>query len=100
LVKDSVLSTPRVETPVLAGVTRKIVCRLALKNSIELIEKDLYIDDCLAANEIFLTNSIMQIMPVARLEKHDLGGGKAGEVTLKLTKYFDEFVRQECRLKK
>lgn len=100
LVKDSVLSTPRVETPVLAGVTRKIVCRLAVKNSIELIEKDLYIDDCLAADEMFLTNSIMQIMPVARLEKHEVGNGKAGELTLKLTKYFDEFVKEKCRLNK
>jgi branched-chain amino acid aminotransferase len=100
LVKDSVLYTPRVATPVLAGVTRKIVCWLALKNSIELIEKDLYIDDCLAADEIFLTNSIMQIMPVARLEKHEVGGGKAGELTLKLTKYFDEFVKEECGLNK
>jgi branched-chain amino acid aminotransferase len=100
LVRDSVLYTPRLATPVLAGVTRKIVCRLATKNSIELIEKDLYIDDCLAADEIFLTNSIMQIMPVSRLEKHEVGGGKAGVLTLELTKCFDEFVKEECGLKK
>ncbi|GAH58364.1 unnamed protein product, partial [marine sediment metagenome] len=45
LVKDSVLYTPSIETPILAGVLRKTVCQIAIKNSIKLVEKDLCIDD-------------------------------------------------------
>jgi len=96
LVKDSVLYTPAIGTPILAGVARKTVCELAFKNSIELIEKDLYIDDLLDADEIFLTNVIMQIMPVNAVEKHTVGNGKLGPVTGKLMKYFDEFVKKQC----
>jgi branched-chain amino acid aminotransferase len=97
LVKDSVLYTPPIETPVLAGVARKTVCQIALKNSIKLVEKDLSIDDLLAADEIFLTNVIMQIMPVSRVEKHTVADGKVRSMTKKLQKKFDEFIKSECR---
>ncbi len=97
LVKDSALYTPPIETPILAGVARKTVCETALKNSIKLVEKDLYIDDLLDADEIFLTNVIMQVMPVSKIEKHTVGNDKVGPVTKKLMKYFDEFVKKECQ---
>jgi len=100
LVKDSVLYTPSLETPVLAGVARKAVCQLAADNSIELIEKDLYIDDVLEADELFLTNVIMQIMPITTVEKHTIADGKIGEMTKKLTEKFNEFVKNQCRKKK
>jgi branched-chain amino acid aminotransferase len=100
LVKDSVLYTPPIETPVLAGVARKTVFQIALKNSIEFIEKNLYISDLLDADEIFLTNVIMQIMPVNRVEKHTVGNGKPGPLTKKLQKNFDECIKTECRKSK
>ncbi len=98
LVKGSVLYTPPVSTPVLAGVARKAVCRIAVDNSIELVEKDLYIDDVLKADEIFLTNVIMQVMPVNSVEKHTVGEGKVGPMAKKLKKSFDELVERECRI--
>jgi len=98
LVKGSVLYTPPVSTPVLAGVARKAVCRIAVDNSIELVEKDLYIDDVLKADEIFLTNVIMQVMPVNSVEKHTVGEGKVGPMAKKLKKCFDEMEERECRI--
>jgi len=97
LVKDSVLYTPPIETPVLAGVARKTVCQIALKNSIKLVEKSLHIDDCLAADEAFLTNVIMQIMSISRIEKHTVGDGRPGPMTKKLQKGFEELIKTECR---
>ncbi len=97
LVKDSVLYTPPIETPVLAGIARKTVCQIALKNSIKLVEKGLSIDDVLAADEIFLTNVIMQIMPVTAVEKHAVSDGKVGTITKEMQKSFDEFVESQCR---
>ena len=97
LIKDSVLYTPPIQTPVLAGVARKTVCQLAFENSVKLVEKNLYISDVLEADEIFLTNVIMQVMPVCAVEKHTVGDGKVGPITKKLMKYFDEFIENECR---
>jgi branched-chain amino acid aminotransferase len=97
-VKSSILYTPPIITPVLAGVTRKTICQIALRDSIEFVEKDLYIDDVLGADEIFLTNVIMQVMPVTSVERHTVGEGKVGQMTKRLQKEFDEFVKDECRI--
>ena len=96
LVKDSALYTPPIETPVLAGVARKTVCQIALQHSIELVEKNLTINDVLGADEVFLTNVIMQVMPVITVEKHTVGDGNVGAMTKKLQKGFDEFIKNEC----
>ena len=97
LVKNSTLFTPPIETPILAGVARKTICRLALSNSIELIEKDLNIEDLLGADEIFLTNVIMQVMPITKVEKHTVGDGKVGPMAKKLQRNFAEYVENECQ---
>lgn len=98
LVKDSVLYTPPISTPVLAGVARKAVCRIAVDNSIELVDKDLYINDLLNADEVLITNVIMQVMPVNSVEKHTVGEGKIGPMAKKLKKYFDKLLERECRI--
>jgi branched-chain amino acid aminotransferase len=97
LIKDSALYTPPIETPVLAGVARKTVCQIALRNSIKLVEKNLYINDVLKADEIFLTNVIMQILPVISVEKHMVGDGKVGPIAKMLYERFNEFVKDNCR---
>ena len=99
LVKDSTLYTPPLKTPVLAGIARKTVCRLALKNSIKFIEKNLLIDDLLGADEIFLTNVIMQVMPVVSVEKHIVGDGKVGLITKETMDKFNELIENQCREK-
>lgn len=96
LVKDSVIYTPTLATPVLAGIARKTVCQIIFDNSIKLVEKDLFIDDLLAADEIFLTNVIMQVMPITGVEKHTVGSGKVGPMVKKLQKLFDEFIINYC----
>jgi len=100
LVKNSELFTPPINTPVLPGVARKTVCRLAIQNSIKLTEKDLTIDDLLGADEVFLTNVIMQVMPITKIEKHTVGDGLVGPVSKKLHTLFDQLVKSECGNKK
>lgn len=84
LVKDSVLYTPSVDTPVLPGVMRKTVCKIAKEKSIELIEKKLIISDLLEADEVFLSNVIMKVLPVIAVEAKTIGEGLVGSVTKKL----------------
>jgi branched-chain amino acid aminotransferase len=97
LVKDSVLYTPSLKTPVLAGIARKAVCRIAEAKSIELIEKDLHISDVLEADEIFLTNVVMEVLPVIGVERHTVGDGKVGPITTTLRKRFLQTIEEECR---
>ena len=96
LAKGSVLYTPPAETPVLPGIARKTVCEIAERESIELIEKDLHIADVLEADEVFLTNVIMEVLPVSTVEKHPIKEGRVGPVTRRLREQFLRTLEEEC----
>jgi branched-chain amino acid aminotransferase len=97
LVKDSVLYTPTLDTPVLPGIMRKTVGEIAKSQSIQLVEKDLTIQELLAADEVFLTNVIMLILPVVAVEAHTVGDGKVGPTTKRLTESVKEVISKERR---
>jgi len=97
LVKGSVLHTPGLRTPVLPGIARKAVCRIAERESIQLVEEDLHISDVLGADEVFLTNVVMEVLPVIGVEKHTVGKGEVGPVTQELRRRFLEMIEEECR---
>ena len=95
VVKDGKLFTPSLDTPVLDGIARKTILDLAGDEGIEAIEQDLYIDDLLEADEVFITNVIMLILPVTTVEAHAVGDGKPGEITKKLLDKFQQFVTKK-----
>jgi len=51
----------------------------------------------LDAHEVFLTNSIMQVMPVTRVERHEINGGKTGPITTQWLDAYRNQVKQECQ---
>jgi D-amino acid aminotransferase len=81
LVRDGAIYTPPVQTPVLAGIARKTVIELAEAATVPCHETPLRIDDLLGAEEVFLTNVIMEVLPVNAIEAHTVGDGKPGKVT-------------------
>ena len=95
LVKNSVLHTPPVQTPVLPGIARKTILQLAQQQSIETVERDLTITDLLEADEVFLTNVIMEVLPVIQVERHTVGDGKVGPVAQRLREAFVQTIEQE-----
>jgi branched-chain amino acid aminotransferase len=92
IVKDGKVFTPPLTTPVLDGVARKTVLELAKEQDIETEEKELFINDLLEADEVFITNVIMLMLPVTTVEAHIIGSGKPGEITGQLLKKFRECV--------
>ena len=73
-------SCPYPRSNVLPGVTRGAVIEWATANDLAVQRVPVDIHRLLAAKEVFLTNSIMGVMPVTRLEKSAVGDGAPGEV--------------------
>ncbi len=96
VVKDDMIKTPTLDTPVLPGVARSVILSLAAKLDIKRVESTLSIDDLLDADEVFLTNAIMQVMPVCQVEKRVIGEGIVGPVTKKLMHAYRDCVAKEC----
>ncbi len=61
IVKDGAVFTPSLQEGCVAGVMRRVVVQQVLKSGIDLIEKEISISELLAADEVFLTNSIYNI---------------------------------------
>lgn len=96
VIKDAVALTPPLDTPILPGITRSAVIEAAASAKIALREERLTLEDVLGADEIFLTNSMMGVMPVVRIEGEAVGRGKPGPFTRSLAEaYINLFVR-EC----
>ena len=96
LVQDEKLLTPPIDTPVLPGITRAVVLELAAATGVDAEETTLTVDDLLDADEVFLTNSIMGIMPVCRVERHAIDDEKPGVMTAKLAVELGRLFEREC----
>ena len=94
VIKDGKVLTPPLNTPVLDGIARKTVMEIAKDQRIETAEKELFINDLLEADEVFVTNVIMLMLPVTIVEAHTIGDGKPGAITKKLLEKFQEFIME------
>jgi len=95
LVGDGALKTPSVSSGILPGVTREAVLELAGKLGITTIEDDITLNELIQADEAFLTNSVMEIMPLTEVDGKPIGSGVPGQVTRKLMGAYKELVSRE-----
>jgi len=77
---DGRLVTPPIECGLLPGVTRAIVLALAASLGIEAAEEPLEPTRLRACSECFLTNSIVELAPVTRINREPVGAGIPGPV--------------------
>ena len=97
VVKGGRLVTPPVAEGCLPGITRKVVLELARAEGLEAVEETIPADQVLAVDEMFLTNTIMEVMPVCRVERHALGDDTPGPLTRRLAALYKELVEKERR---
>jgi branched-chain amino acid aminotransferase len=95
LVLDGRLVTPNLSSGCLAGITRQAVLELAAEFGLEAIETDVELSAFAVASEAFLTGSVMEVMPLTRLDDGPVGSGRPGPVTGRLGRLYREMVLQE-----
>ena len=95
VVSNGELATPSVASGVLPGITRQAVLELAPSLNIRAREGEIELEDLLAAEEAFLTNSLLEIMPLTRVNGKPLATGKPGPVTEKLRTAYRGLVQRE-----
>lgn len=87
-VKAGALRTPALNVGILEGVTRGLVLDLARKENIPVQEASFRPQELLQAEECFITNSTMEIMPVTVIDGKPIGSGMPGPVTVSLMKAY------------
>lgn len=82
--RNADLYTPALELPILAGVTRSVVWALAEQCGYAPHEAAATLGEISAADEIFLTASIREVMPVTMVDGEPVGDGRPGEAARSL----------------
>jgi branched-chain amino acid aminotransferase len=91
VVKDGAVVTPPIEAGLLAGITRAFVFDVGRACGVSVTEATLNDADLFAADEMFLTSTTREIVPIVTVNDTPIGNGKPGRVTGRL---LAEFRRQ------
>lgn len=89
---DGMILTPPVDNRVLPGVTRKLVIDIAKRNNLKVEEDAVMGQDLATAEEIFLTNSLYEVVPVISLNNKPIADGQKGPITQQIQKAYRTLV--------
>jgi D-alanine transaminase len=91
VVKDEVIYTPPKSRFMLGGVTREVVIELCNEHRLLVREMPVTEDELHDADEIWMTSSTREIMPVTTLNQHKVGKGVPGPMWLQVIELYQEF---------
>lgn len=92
IVKNNVLITPKKN--ILIGITRNLVIKLARRKGYKVVERDIKVRELYSADEVFLTATNKDIVPVVSVDGKKIGSGMPGKVTKDLIRVFADFVKK------
>jgi len=93
LLRRKVLLTPSIEAGILEGVTRDAVIQLAREADLEVREIPLTKHDVYVADEVFLTGTAAEVIPVVKVDSRVIGNGEPGPITRDLMARFKKLTR-------
>jgi branched-chain amino acid aminotransferase len=88
VIADGKIATPPSVASILDGISRKSVMQIAEDLGYPVIERDIARAELYMADEIFLTGTAAELVPVRSIDDHDLG--KPGEITRVIQAKFDD----------
>jgi branched-chain amino acid aminotransferase len=91
VVRGRELLTPPTWCATLEGITRNVVMRLAGEADLAVREAPLTRYDLYTADEVFLTGTAAEVIPVVNIDRRRIGDGKPGAVTRDLAGRFHRF---------
>lgn len=97
IVEAGVIVTPPIEDGALPGITRGVVIELAAKLGIGLVQEAVSVERLTKAEEVFITNSIIEIMPVSAIDGRPVDSGGRGKVTERLTEEYRKLTSSLAR---
>jgi len=82
--------TPPAAASILDGITRKSAMQIARDLGVEVIERDIARAELYLADEVFMTGTAAELVPVREIDDHTVGTGAPGEVTRAVQTAFED----------
>ncbi len=90
VVRDGQLLTPPQTAGILDGINRKSIIRIASDLGYPVVERDLARAELYLADEVLMSGTAAELVPVREIDDHLIGGGEPGPVTRELQRVFDD----------
>lgn len=90
VVRDGVILTPPPTASILDGINRRTAIQLARDLGFEVVERDVARAELYLADEVYLTGTAAELVPVREIDDHAIGTGEPGEVTRAVARAFDD----------
>lgn len=94
IVRGQTIATPSTDAGILDGVTRRLVMELADTAGYPLSECTLTRHDVYTADEVFLTGTAAELIPVTKVDGRTIGQGKPGPVFIDLRQRFQKMIKR------
>ena len=85
-----VIATPPQGAPVLDGISHRSVIQIARDLGYTVLERDIARTELYLADEVFLTGTAAELVPVREIDDHAVGTGAPGEVTGVIQRAFQD----------
>jgi branched-chain amino acid aminotransferase len=94
LIKQGAVSTPTSASGILHGITRSRIIKLAEELGYDVHERDITPYELLNADEVFLTGTMAEVVPVVKIQGIMIGDGKPGPVTKEVIRGFQRMTQE------
>ena len=92
VVRDGVIATPGQSNAILDGITRRSIIQIARDLGYTIVERDVARAELYLADEVFLSGTAAEVVPVREVDDHKVGTGEPGEITRVLQSAFDDAI--------
>ena len=92
IVRDGEIATPGQHNSILDGITRSSVIQIAQDLGYTVVERNVARAELYLADEVFMSGTAAELVPVREVDDHKIGAGEPGEVTRVLQAAFDDAI--------
>jgi branched-chain amino acid aminotransferase len=92
IVRDGEISTPGQDSSILDGITRRSVIQIAQDLGYTVVERNVARAEMYLADEVFMSGTAAELVPVREVDDHPVGTGEPGEITRVLQAAFDDAI--------
>ncbi len=87
-VKDETLLTPPANQHILNGITRSFILEKAKSHNLKHAERDCSFTELCQADEVFITSSTIDLIPVVKVDNINIGNGRPGPISQAIKNFF------------
>jgi len=87
-VLDGIVQTAPLSNLILPGITREIVIEACRRNGLDVVEESISVEQLPAADELFLTGTTTEVVPIVRLDGRHVGDGSPGPLTVRIEQLY------------